>query len=816
MSDMEHMYSNLIRTIKKTAEEVGMYAYNNSHKKDNPWFDWECRKGKNHLNSCLHKCIKTTYSEKSCIDEFIKSRNYYRTLIKLKKKNFIGVKIDALAEAKSSKVFWKNLNSFRKVKVKQNPISMDKWFEFFMKSQPLRNEYQIISTHNTVSYLDKDIDIDELELSLMNSKLGKSPGVDEITNDFYKSLPCNWKLYLLIIFNKIMMAEAIPETWAEVMVVMLFKKGNLMNPENYRPISLVNSITKIFTGILNNRIVLWCEKNNLLPEFQSGFRSSRGCIDNIFVLNSIIQMRLQKPKEKLFAIFIDFKQAFTSVNHAILWNKLRVMGLSTKMLNIIISIYKNSQMYVKKEGVISQAIPITVGVLQGEILSPTLFALFISDFEEFLRERGCRGVSMSLLIDILTLAYADDLVVLSESSAGMKTIIKALWDYCKINKLSINIKKTKIIIFKKGVREVSKLKFYFGESEIEVVREYTYLGIPFYYTGLYEKATKSICYKSQLATNATVSLLKTTRIESWRKVVEIFESLVTSTLIFASPVWSLNYLSELEKIQLQFFKKLLHLPLNTPSYAIRIDLDRPHIALKIFRITLKWLKKVSNMHDDRFPKVCLKKLLNNISSINNISKYNWLSQLNNTFFSVINEIIPWNNFETFFSLLDIDAICKKYERILRFRDIERTLNSTSLMIFPELSKHPAVQVLSENPDININTFKVFIQVRLLNYFNQRIIVDGRVYKFKGATVCNYCNVQVDTFLHILADCLKYENIRKSFFLNNKQDICIPNAFISEINNLNIGVLDIKNLVNYVKIILKKESDRSDSMIAVID
>ena len=222
-------------------------------------------------------------------------------------------------------------------------------------------------------------------------------------------------------------------------------------------------------------------------------------------------------------------------------------------------------MHIKKEGELSRAIPITEGVLQGEILSPPLFALFIADFEQFLRSTGCRGVNASLLVDILALAYADDIVVLSESSAGMKTILKALWDYSRIKRLSINIRKTKIVIFKKGGREMNNLKFYFGDNEIEIVREYLYLGIPFNYNGLYQKASKSILYKSQLAVKATVTLLKKSRIENWNKVEEIFEALVTSTLLFASPVWSTNFLIDLERIQEQFFKKLFLLPPNTPG-----------------------------------------------------------------------------------------------------------------------------------------------------------------------------------------------------------------------------------------------------------
>ena len=90
---------------------------------------------------------------------------------------------------------------------------------------------------------------------MLNSRQGKAPGIYELTNDFYRNLPSNWKLYMSVLFNKILLIEAIPMEWAVVVVIMLFKKGDVVNPRNYRPISLVNSITKIFTRILYSRIV---------------------------------------------------------------------------------------------------------------------------------------------------------------------------------------------------------------------------------------------------------------------------------------------------------------------------------------------------------------------------------------------------------------------------------------------------------------------------------------------------------------------------------------------------------------------------------
>ena len=87
-----------------------------------------------------------------------------------------------------------------------------------------------------------------------------------------------------MLFNKFMEQEATPESWSAIIVKMLYKnKGSKTSPEKYRPIAIINYIVKIFIQILSTRISKWCEMNNIIPEWQSGFRRGRSCLDNIFL-----------------------------------------------------------------------------------------------------------------------------------------------------------------------------------------------------------------------------------------------------------------------------------------------------------------------------------------------------------------------------------------------------------------------------------------------------------------------------------------------------------------------------------------------------
>ena len=152
-------------------------------------------------------------------------------------------------------------------------------------------------------------------------------------NDFLKGLPSNWLLYINIMFNIILSSERMPLKWSEIIVRMLYKrKGSTDDKANYRPILLVNCLAKLFIGISGTRITKWCNTYKIIPEWQLGFREERVCRDNIFDLNTIIQLHLERDKVKLYALFIDFKGAFDSITHSLLSNIFRKIGIGSKIL----------------------------------------------------------------------------------------------------------------------------------------------------------------------------------------------------------------------------------------------------------------------------------------------------------------------------------------------------------------------------------------------------------------------------------------------------------------------------------------------------
>ena len=135
------------------------------------------------------------------------------------------------------------------------------------------------------------------------------------------------------------------------LLVKLFhftKKGSINNVENYRGITLLSTLGKLFTRILNNRLTHWAEDYSVYVEAQAGFRESMSTTDHIFSLHGLISHYLNNNK-KLYCAFIDFSKAFNYVVSDNLWYKLIKLGVRGEILNIIVSMYQESKCQVKSQ-----------------------------------------------------------------------------------------------------------------------------------------------------------------------------------------------------------------------------------------------------------------------------------------------------------------------------------------------------------------------------------------------------------------------------------------------------------------------------------
>ena len=308
------------------------------------------------------------------------------------------------------------------------------------------------------------------------------------------------------LFNLIMDTGILPIKWSLGTIIPIYKnKGDPQAPENFRPITLLSCVSKLFTSVLNNRLNKFLEDNNILIENQAGFRKSYSTLDHIFTLNSIVEiLRLRQQKKKLFCLFIDFSQAFDSVWRVGLWQKLLENNINGNFFNIVKNMYSNIKSCISLNGEKSPFFGCNCGVRQGENLSPVLFSLFLNDLEAFLVNRGNSGIDLphteneaELFLKILILLYADETVLLAEDPIKLQNSLNDFVQYCDTWNLNINISKTKVLIF--GTRVDRNYSFKIGDTALEIVKSYKYLGTFFAKSGSFLTTRKHLAQQARKA-----------------------------------------------------------------------------------------------------------------------------------------------------------------------------------------------------------------------------------------------------------------------------------------------------------------------------
>ena len=286
---------------------------------------------------------------------------------------------------------------------------------------------------------------------------------------------------------------------------------------------------------MNERIHKFVQKNNIIDKAQIGFQRGNRTTDHILTLRSIVNKYVYDNKTKLYACFIDFKKAFDSVNHQKLFYKLRQNKINGNLLNLLQSIYRQSQCSLKINNKLTQFFRYERGVIQGNPLSPMLFNIYINDLFKKIEEANDSPVTLDGKNKICALMFADDLIILSTSKGGLQNSLNALHSYSMTWDLEVNMKKTKCLSFSKGNRK-EKLDLVFNNQKIEFVKEFKYLGVTINRRGNF---TPTLDDLSNKATNAIYSLNRKINIKflSPSTILRLFDNLISPILLYGSEVW---------------------------------------------------------------------------------------------------------------------------------------------------------------------------------------------------------------------------------------------------------------------------------------
>ena len=294
-----------------------------------------------------------------------------------------------------------------------------------------------------------------------------STGCDGLSNTLLKSIKLNLVKPITLIVNQMLTTGIFPDKLKRAKVIPLFKKGDKSIFSNYRPTSLLPSISKLFEKVIYQQLYKYFEDSNVFYESQYGFRKGHSTeLASLELVNRLLS-KMDKGEVPV-AIFIDLSKAFDTLDHDILLYKLKCYGLTGNSINLLKGYLTNRQQYVHYDNTDSNFLKITTGVPQGSIFGPLLFLIYMNDIHK----------SSNLFHFIL---FADDTTLITKNAIYNTDSINAelakLSIWFKVNKLSLNVSKSKFMVFRSARKQTPIPLIQIDNNVIECVENFNFLGL---------------------------------------------------------------------------------------------------------------------------------------------------------------------------------------------------------------------------------------------------------------------------------------------------------------------------------------------------
>ena len=439
----------------------------------------------------------------------------------------------------------------------------------------------------------------------LNNK--KSASFDGIPNIALKHLPDKVKWYYTVIFNNALNNSYFPIKWKKAKLIAIPKKDkDSSSPSNLRPISLLPNISKVYEVVINNPLVSFCLKNNIIPENQFGFKHKHSTLHAINKLTSDICWALNS-KQRVAACLIDLEKAFDTVWLDGLLFKLIKKRFPKYLIKIIWDMVTNKS-FIMSDGVYtsSKEFIIENGLQQGTVNSPIIFNIYNSDVINLFNLNSSNHKR--------SIAFADDLIIYvtgnktNKIKSELQELFEKIVNYYYTWKLKININKCETILFRRNLCELSSIErkrcqnFFIREKEnygeiIPHKKCVRYLGIHLDEKLYFQQHIETQLTKAKNGFWKVKRLFLSKHLNSRVKIL-CYQALIRPIITYGCPIWYNISASLMEKIRV-FERKCIRACLGTyrsasSNYRNFVSNKKIYDSSKIHRIDCHILKLTRN------------------------------------------------------------------------------------------------------------------------------------------------------------------------------------------------------------------------------
>ena len=532
----------LIETIKTTLDKHAPFIQilPKDEKKYIPWYNEELKE-KIKIKKELLKDSRT-FGKEIFEKRLNKLTNTINSLKKILKRKYISEELEKAGD--DAKKLWKILNFLIGKKEKPdivqpeelNQEKVNNFNNFFatiglniQNQLQINEELQSETTQNFPLFEFNEETIESVEKIIESIKTNVATGSDTIPSKIVKQSKKILSPYLTKIINLSFETKTFPDILKNAIIKPIYKKEDKNDISNYRPISILPVISKIFERATLNQLIRFFEENCLLSALQHAYRKNHGTVTCLFELLNEVYELIDK-KFKVAIVSLDLSKAFDSINHSLLLKKLKNFNLNQQSLDYIESYLSNRKQVTKISKYTSTEEEIKSGVPQGSILGPFLFLCFVNDLPKIFNENT---KFLAYADDTQLLVYDKDIEKLKEK---VENVLKSAQKWYEENGMKNNSSKSEILVIsnKKTDKIILKVIENGEEKKVKSKKWIKVLGVHIDYLLSWSKQI------SQVKKNATNIIRKIHRINKFLPLkikMTLYNTLIAPIFNYADIIW---------------------------------------------------------------------------------------------------------------------------------------------------------------------------------------------------------------------------------------------------------------------------------------